>query len=44
MPNPTVTDILTGLTKMTFVEKRDDFYEIDDPLLRAGLKENPLPE
>lgn len=44
LPNPTVTDITTGLVKMNFVEKTDDFYALEDPLLRAGLKEDPLPE
>lgn len=44
LPNPTIAGITAGLVKMTFVEKTDDLYGIADPLLRAGLKEEPLPE
>lgn len=44
LTNAAVTATIAGLLKMTFIEKPDGTYKIGDPILRAGLKEEPLPE
>lgn len=44
LTNSAVTGTIAGLFKMTFIDKMEDSYQIGDPLLRAGLKEEPLPE
>jgi AAA+ ATPase superfamily predicted ATPase len=44
LTNAAVAATIAGLLKMTFIEKSEDSYRIGDPILRAGLKEEPLPE
>ena len=43
LPNPRVTDIINKLIKTSLILKRDNKYNIADPLLAYGILQEPLP-
>jgi len=44
LPNSSIADILNKLVKMSIIDKAENGYKIIDPILKFGIKEEPLPE